>query len=136
MAACDSAARPPVRTEDMPGRADRRPLRFLDGVGTGLCAVAVLPLVALLLQGGAVRDLYRDFEDVYLPWWSRAVLHPAWRIGLPLVAAALATTVLVRRPRWRYAMIAVAGLVWFAVVATYLGSTRPLYQLADQLDGG
>jgi hypothetical protein len=110
-----------------------RPLSFIDGIGVALTAVALLPLLAMLLRGAAFVAMYQDLGDVQLPLLTRIVLHPAWRIGVPCVVIALALAVLVRRPSYRYAMLAVAALAVLAAVASCVGTYLPVYELAGNI---
>jgi hypothetical protein len=112
---------------------NRRPLSFLDGIGVALTAIALLPLLMLLFRGAAFGGMYQDLGDVQLPLLTRIALHPAWRIGVPCVVIAVAIAVLVRRPAYRYAMLAVAALAVLAAVASYVGAYLPIYQLAGNI---
>lgn len=114
---------------------DKRPLSFLDGIGVGLCAVALLPLVTMLINGGAFSAMYRDFGDAHVPRMTAIVLHPAWRIGVPLVVMTLAAGALVVRPH-RYAMIAVAVLAVIAAAVSYVGAYLPIFELSGKITAG
>lgn len=112
----------------------RRPLTFLDGVGVGLGAVTLLPLLSYMLQASELLKMYGDIGDVlHLPVLTRLVLHPAWRFGMPAVVIAAAIAVLVIRPRFRYATILTALLGVLGTGLSYVGSYLPIYALAGSI---
>jgi len=88
---------------------DKRPLSFVDGVGTGIAGMMLIPLLFFARSAESFAGMYRDLGGYeLLPITSRVVLHPLWSwIGLASMVS-LSTWVLVSRPRFRYAMVAVA----------------------------
>jgi hypothetical protein len=111
----------------------QRPLSFVDGVGVGLGAVSLLPLLAYILSSSDLARMYPDIGDLHLPLLTRIVLHPAWRIAVPAVVIGASIAVLVLRPRFRYATIATALLGILATGLSWFGAYLPLWQLAGSI---
>lgn len=110
-----------------------RALGFADGLGAGIAAIAVIALVYFSTHADAFAGMYRDFGG-RLPRLTRLVLHPAWTVGVPLVVVLLAGACIAVRPRFRYAMIAIAALALGALAVTYLGAYQPIWALAGNIE--
>jgi len=111
-----------------------RPLGFVDGIGVGIAAMAALPLLKIASDGGAFAGMYREMApETGLPVLTRIVLHPAWRIGLPLALAAIFVAALVRRPRYGYAIFALGIFAALVVVVSYVGLYEPIMRLAGNI---
>ncbi len=109
-----------------------RALSFLDGLGAGITAMALLALVYFLLHADSFAGMYRDFGG-RLPPLTRLVLHPAWSIAAPLVVALLAGCTLVARTGFRYVMVAIAALALLAVAVSYVGAYQPIWAFAGNI---
>jgi hypothetical protein len=112
----------------------KRALTFVDGIGVGIGAIAMLPILYFTAASDQLIAMYRDMGSTPIPAVSRLVFGTAWRIGVPLVLIAGWVAMLTWRPH-RYAMIILAAATIAAVVVWYYGLYAPIFALAGNISG-
>lgn len=112
----------------------KRPLGYLDGIGTGL---ALIGLVALAWLASATEPFAAMYQDLgprtTLPASTQLVLSTAWRIGVPAVLVAGLVAAHVWRPR--HVMLVLAVVTLGVAVFWYLAAYQPIYALAGNISG-
>ena len=109
-----------------------RSLVYLDGVGAGVAAVAIAAACWLAFRTTELAEMYASFGNVRLPAITRVVLHPAWRLGVPVALVAGLVVLHVRRPH-RYALIVLAGVSAGLAIFWYWAAWAPIHQLAGNI---
>ena len=108
----------------------RRPLTYLDGVGTGFAAIAVLAACYLAWASVRLVAMYADFAAP-LPAITRVVLHPAWIYGLPIALVAAGLGTLAWRPR--HGFVALAAVAIAVDAFWYLAAWAPIHEIAGSI---
>jgi|MudIll2142460700_1097286.scaffolds.fasta_scaffold396635_2 hypothetical protein len=110
----------------------KRPLGYLDGLGTGVAAIALVVAAYLSSASAQLGDMYRELNaTASWPSSTKLVLSSAWQIGVPLALVGALVGAHVWRPR--YALIAIALLAIAVDVFWYLAAWAPVFQVAGNI---
>ncbi len=112
----------------------KRPLTFVDGIGVGVGAIAMLPVLYFAINADTFEAMYRDIGHVALPLVTRIVLSPVWRLGVPAALVAGFVVALASRPH-RFVTLVVAIAAIGAAIVWYLGLYAPIFALAGNISG-
>ena len=112
----------------------RRELTFVDGIGVGIGAIAMLPVLYFAAASDQLIAIYKDMGTATIPAISRLVFGNAWRFGVPVVLIAGWIAMLTWRPN-RYWMLVLAAATIVAAVIWYLGLYAPIFALAGNISG-
>ena len=112
----------------------RRPLTFVDGIGVGIGAIAMLPVLYFAATSDSFIAMYRDMGSASIPAISRFVFSTAWRFGVPVVLIAGWVALLTWRPH-RYVTLVASAATVAAAVVWYVGLYAPIMQLAGNISG-
>jgi len=110
----------------------KRPLGYLDGLGTGVAAIALVVAAILASASSHLADTYRELNAAASwPSSTKLVLSSAWRVGAPLALVGAVIAAHVWRPR--YALIAIAILAIAVDIFWYVAAWAPVFQVAGNL---
>jgi hypothetical protein len=119
-------------TESSASVSMKRPLGYLDGIGTGVAGVAMLGILWFASATRHVAGLYRDLAgEATLPAMTQLVLSTAWRVGAPLALAIALVAAHVWRPR--YALVALAVVAVAITVFWYYAAYQPIFNVAGSI---
>jgi len=112
----------------------RRALTFIDGIGVGIGAIAMLLVLYFAAASDQFIAMYRDMGSTPIPAVSRLVFSSTWRIGVPLVLIAGWVAMLTWRPNRSWTIVLAAATI-AAVVVWYFGLYAPIFALAGNISG-
>lgn len=112
----------------------KRPLGFVDGIGVGIGALMLAPLLYFMVVRGNFLDMYKDMgPSAKLPGLTLLVLaNPAWAYGVPILLGVGFGLALWLRPN-RWLIFAIGGAALIASIVTYYGAYLPIWQLAGNI---
>jgi hypothetical protein len=109
----------------------KRPLTYLDGIGTGVAAIAMLVMFWLSAATAELEQAYQGLGSRNLPAITKIVLATAWRLGMPAVFVGALVAAHVWRPRMVFLAIAVAAIA--VDVFWYLAAWAPVFEIAGNI---
>jgi hypothetical protein len=109
----------------------RRPLTYLDGIGTGIAVLAIAAACWIGLHSQQLAVMYRDMSGGALSGMTKLVLSPAWIYGAPVALVGALVALHVWRPRAGF--ITLAALAIAIDVFWYFQAYAPIYALAGNI---
>lgn len=110
----------------------KRPLGYLDGLGTGIAAIALLGALGLAVATQRLEFMYRDFgPGVRMPASTKLVLGTAWQTGVPFAMFAALVVGHVWRPK--YLLVGAAVVAVAVDVFWYLAAWAPIFQVSGNI---
>ena len=110
----------------------RRPLGYVDGIGTG---VAVMGMLVIAWLATATSDLAGGYAlmnpDFPFATSTRVVLSTAWRVGVPAALVAALVAAHVWRPR--YMLVAIAVVTLGVAAFWYWAAYEPIFRISGNI---
>ena|SRR5690349_10150302 len=110
----------------------KRPLGYLDGLGTGIAVIALVGALWLTVATQRLELLYREMgPGSPFSASTRLVLGSAWQLGVPFAIFASLVVGHVWRPK--YLLLIVAVLAIAVDVFWYMAAWAPIFELSGNI---